>query len=60
MDIEFISWNKNSEVILKKKNLSLVTVTNDKFNLKIFLTFFLSSEVRTGFILNPIHGSLIH
>jgi len=59
MEYKFLSWNKNSEVILKKKNLSLVTVTNDKFNLEIILTFFLSSEVRTGFILNPIHGSLM-
>ena len=50
MDIESISWNKNLEVILKKKNLSLVTVTNDKFNLKIILTFFFSSEVRIDFI----------
>jgi len=28
----------------------LVTVTNDKFNLKIILTFFFSSEVRIDFI----------
>jgi len=60
MEYTFLSWNKNSQVILKKKNLSLVTVTNDKFNLKIFLTFFLSSEVRIDSILSRIHGSLIH
>jgi len=59
MDIEFISWNKNSEVILKKKICHWSQVTNDKFNLEIILTFFLSSEVRTGFILSRIHGSLI-
>jgi len=34
---------------LKKKNLSLVTVTNDKFNLKKMLTKFLDLEVRTFF-----------
>jgi len=59
MEYKFISWNKNSEVILKKKNLSLLTVTNDKFNLKIFLTFFFSSEVRIDFILSRIGGGLM-
>ena len=50
MEYKFISWNKNSQVILKKKNLSLVTVTNDKFNLKKMLTIFFDLEVRTDFI----------
>ena len=50
MEYKFISWNKNSEVILKKKNLSLVTVTNDKFNFKILLTIFFDLEVRIDFI----------
>ena len=53
--IQFISWNKNSQVILKKKNLSLVTVTNDKFNLKKILTIFFDLEVRIVFI-SLMHG----
>jgi len=56
---QYYPWNKKSQLIFWKKNLSLVTVTNDKFNLKIILTFFLSSEVRTDFILSRVHDSLI-
>jgi len=59
--MKYISWNKNSEVILKKKNLSLVTVTNDKFNLKKILTIFFDLEVRIVFNRQNLfwHGSFL-